>query len=146
MKPEVEAQTIWKKTVDLESLNSFEGKGMPGHLGIEIVELGPDYIKGTMPVDHRTKQPFGVLHGGASVVLAETLGSVAGYFCLEKGKVKCVGLDINANHIRPVSEGVVTGIARPYHLGRTTQVWHIEIHNEAAKLVCVSRLTLAVIQ
>ena len=99
-----------------------------------------------MPVDHRTKQPFGILHGGASVVLAETLGSVAGNYCLAEGEGYCVGLDINSNHIRAVSEGVVTGTAKPYHIGRTTQVWHIEIHNEAGKLINVSRLTLAVIK
>lgn len=140
-----DTKTIWKKPIALEGLNTFEEKAMPGYIGIEFTEIGPDYIKGTMPVDHRTKQPFGVLHGGASVVLAETLGSVAGYFCLPEGKGHCVGLDINSNHIRPVSEGIVTGTARPYHLGRTTQVWHIEIHNEAGKLVNVSRLTLAVV-
>lgn len=143
---DIEKKAIWKKPFDLEKLNSFEQKAMPGHLGIEFIEIGPDYLKATMPVDHRTKQPFGVLHGGASVVLAETLGSVAGYFCLEKGGGHCVGLDINSNHLRPVSEGVVTGITRPYHLGRTTQVWHIEIHNEAGKLVNVSRLTLAIVK
>ncbi len=140
-----DTKTIWKKPIKLEGLNGFEEKAMPGYIGIEFIEIGPDYIKGTMPVDHRTKQPFGVLHGGASVVLAETLGSVAGYFCLPEGGGHCVGLDINSNHIRPVSEGIVTGTARPYHLGRTTQVWHIEIHNENGKLVNISRLTLAVV-
>ena len=99
-----------------------------------------------MPVDHRTKQPFGILHGGASVVLAETLGSIAGNFCLEEGQGYCVGLDINSNHLRPVTEGKVIGTTRPYHIGRTTHVWHIEIHNEAGKLVNISRLTLAVVK
>lgn len=140
-----EVTAIWHKPVDIDTLNSFEEKAMPGYLGIVITEMGPDYIKGTMPVDHRTKQPFGILHGGASVVLAETLGSIAGFFCLEDEQQYCVGLDINSNHIRPATEGIVIGTARPYHIGRTTQVWHIEIHNEAGKLVNVSRLTLAVV-
>lgn len=140
-----EETAIWRKPVDIDKLNSFEEKAMPGYLGIVITEMGRDYIKGTMPVDHRTKQPFGILHGGASVVLAETLGSIAGFFCLEDDNKYCVGLDINANHIRPVTEGVVTGTARPYHIGRTTHVWHIEIHDEAGKLINVSRLTLAVV-
>ena len=119
---------------------------MVEHLGIEFIEVGRDFITAKMPVDHRTKQPFGILHGGASVVLAETLGSVGGNYCLAEGDGYCVGLDINSNHIRAVSEGVVTGTAKPYHLGRTTQVWHIELHNEAGKLVNISRLTLAVIR
>ncbi len=140
-----EAGTIWKQSLDISVLNGSEDRAMPGHVGIEFVEVGPDFLRATMPVDHRTKQPFGILHGGASVVLAETLGSVAGNYCLPKGTGYCVGLDINSNHIRAVSEGIVTGTTRPYHLGRTTQVWHIEIHNEAGKLVNVSRLTLAVL-
>lgn len=142
---DIAEKTIWRKAVDIDKLNSFEEKAMPGYLGIKITEIGSDYIKGTMPVDHRTKQPFGILHGGASVVLAETLGSIAGYFCLADDNQYCVGLDINSNHIRPATEGIVIGKANPYHIGRTTQVWHIEIHNEAGKLVNVSRLTLAVV-
>lgn len=143
---ETEQQTIWKRPISLEMLQSFEDKSMPAHVGIEITEVGPDFLRGTMPVDHRTKQPFGILHGGASVVLAETLGSVAGNFCIPENGGYCVGLDINSNHMRPVSEGIVTGTASPFHIGRTTQVWHIEIHNEAGKLVNVSRLTLAVVK
>ncbi len=143
---QVEATTIWKRPITVEILNAFEERSMPYHVGIEITEVGPDFLRGTMPVDHRTKQPFGILHGGASVVLAETLGSVGGNYCLAEGDGYCVGLDINSNHIRAVSEGVVTGTAKPYHLGRTTQVWHIELHNEAGKLVNISRLTLAVIR
>ncbi len=143
---EVEVATIWKRPISVEILNAFEEQSMPTHVGIEITEVGPDYIKGTMPVDHRTKQPFGILHGGASVVLAETLGSIGGNDCLETGEGYCVGLDINSNHIRAASEGFVTGTAKPYHIGRTTHVWHIEIHNEAGKLINISRLTLAVIK
>jgi 1,4-dihydroxy-2-naphthoyl-CoA hydrolase len=140
-----EPQTIWRRPFKLDDLKTFEGNAMPAYVGIVFTEVGPDYIKATMPVDHRTMQPFGILHGGASVVLAETLGSVAGNFCLEDDGYYCVGLDINSNHLRPVSHGVVEATARPFHIGRTTQVWHIEIHNEAGKLVNVSRLTLAVI-
>ena len=139
-------ETIWKKELDVESLNEMEEDAMPGHLGIEITEVGSDYLCGSMPVNRFTKQPFGILHGGASVVLAETLGSIAGYFCLSDPEKICVGLDINSNHIRPVSAGYVTGKATPFHLGRTTQVWHIEIRDEEGKLVNVSRLTLAVVQ
>ncbi|MFK7846334.1 MAG: hotdog fold thioesterase [Rhodothermales bacterium] len=127
-------------------LNGDDNRSMPHHVGIEIIEVGPDFIKGSMPVDHRTKQPFGILHGGASVVLAETLGSIGGNFCLSEGTGYCVGLDINSNHIRSATEGIVIGTAKPYHVGRTTQVWHIEIHNEAGKLINISRLTLAVIK
>jgi uncharacterized protein (TIGR00369 family) len=118
---------------------------MVDHLGITIVEVGEDYLRGTMPVDRRTKQPFGLLHGGASVALAETLGSLAGTMCVDASKEMAVGLDINANHVRAVTEGVVTGIARPLHVGRNTQVWEIRIENEAGKLVCISRLTLAIV-
>ena len=115
------------------------------HLGIEFLEVGDDYIKARMPVDHRTIQPFGLLHGGASVALAETLGSVAANLCVDREKKMCVGLEINANHIRPVTNGFVYGIARPIHIGASTQLWEIRIHNEQEKLVCVSRLTMAVL-
>ena len=136
-------KTIWRRKIDMEALNSQPKRGMLAHLDIKLIEVGPDFLKGSMPVDHRTHQPFGILHGGASVVLAESLGSLAGTYCLDEGY--CVGLNINSNHIRPVSNGLVIGTTRPYHLGRTTQVWHIEIHTEKGKLVNVSRLTLAVI-
>ena len=115
------------------------------HLGIEFLELGDDYIKARMPVDHRTIQPFGLLHGGASVALAETLGSVAANLCVDREKKMCVGLEINANHIRPVTSGFVYGIARPIHIGASTQLWEIRIHNEQEKLVCISRLTMAIL-
>ena len=113
-------------------------------LGIRFTELGPDYLRGTMPVDKRTHQPYGLLHGGASVLLAETLGSSAGGLCAPEGK-GVVGIEINANHLRGVREGVVTGTARPLHVGRQTQVWEIKVEDERGKLVCVSRITLAVI-
>lgn len=118
---------------------------MVEHLGIVITELGNHFLKGTMPVDQRTIQPMGILHGGASVALAETLGSLAANLVVDKDKKYCVGLDINANHIRPAKQGVVTGTAKPLHLGSSTQVWSIEIVNEENKMVCISRLTMAVL-
>lgn len=123
------------------------GKGtMAEHLGIEWTEVGPDFLKARMPVDHRTKQPYGLLHGGASCVLAETIGSVASAMIVDHSKYYCVGLEINANHIRSAREGFVTGTATPLHLGATTHVWDIKIHDEKSKLICVSRLTVAVIK
>lgn len=113
-------------------------------LGIRFTDIGPDYVRGTMPVDPRTHQPYGLLHGGASVLLAETLGSSAGGLCVPEGK-GVVGIEINANHVRGVREGVVTGTARPIHVGGSTQVWEIRIEDEQGRLVCISRLTLAVI-
>jgi len=115
------------------------------HIGIEFLEIGDDYIKARMPVDHRTIQPLGFLHGGASVALAETLGSVAAYLCVDASQKTCVGLDINANHIRAVTSGFVYGIVRPIHIGGLTQVWEIRITNEQDKLVCISRITMAVL-
>lgn len=138
---------IWFKT-DLQ-MNDFIhfGKNTMGEfLGIEFVELGDDYIKATMPVDERTKQPYGLLHGGASVVLAETIGSIGAFLTVDPELFQCVGLEINANHIRSVKQGFVTGIARPIHMGATTQVWDIRIFDEREKLVCVSRHTVAVIK
>ncbi|MEQ4923584.1 hotdog fold thioesterase [Proteus hauseri] len=135
---------IWKREVTLEQLNQIGQNNMMSHLGIELTCLGDDYLEGTMPVDHRTKQPLGLLHGGASVVLAETLGSVAGYLCTE-GEQKIVGLEINANHIRAVREGKVRAICKPIHLGRSHQVWSIEIFDDADRQVCISRLTTSVI-
>ena len=113
-------------------------------IGIEILEIGPDFLRGRMPVDARTKQPMGLLHGGASAALAETLGSIAAKLCLAPDK-ECVGLEINANHIRAARRGFVTGTARPVHIGGRTQVWNIEIIDDDGKIVCVSRLTLAII-
>lgn len=116
------------------------------HIGIEFTGLGDDYIQGTMPVDERTVQTMGMLHGGASVVLAETLGSIGANLVVDPAKYACVGLDINANHIRSVRKGIVIGTARPVHTGSTTQVWSIEIKDEAGRMVCISRLTMAVLQ
>ena len=136
--------SIWKQTTELSAINA-SGRGcMVGHLGIRVTEVGDDWLRGTMPVDARTKQPFGLLHGGASVALAETLGSLAGNLCIDAGSM-AVGLDINANHVRAVTEGEVTGTARALHIGRTTQVWEIRIEDAQERLVCISRLTLAVV-
>lgn len=129
----------------LEPMTGLGVNAMPGHLGIEFVDCGDDWIKARMPVDHRTQQPFQRLHGGASVALAETIGSVAAGYCIDRTKFVGVGMEINANHIRPAYAGWVYAIARPESLGRTTQVWSIRIEDEAGKLVCISRLTVAVI-
>jgi 1,4-dihydroxy-2-naphthoyl-CoA hydrolase len=137
--------SIWKQNTDLERINGWNKNTAMETLGIRFTAIGDDWIQGTMPVDHRTHQPFGLLHGGASVLLAETLGSSAAMLTLDPEKELTVGLDINANHIRGVRSGSVTGTARPLHLGRTTQVWEIRIENEAGALVCISRLTMAVV-
>ena len=136
---------IWKQSTDLVRINGWNRGTMMETLDIRFTEVGDDWLRGTMPVDHRTQQPFGLLHGGASVVLAETLGSSAALLTLDVEKEVAVGLDINANHIRGVRGGIVTGTARAVHLGRTTQVWEIRIEEETGKLVCLSRLTMAVI-
>jgi 1,4-dihydroxy-2-naphthoyl-CoA hydrolase len=133
------------KELTPEMLNNNDKGSMNEHLGIEFTEVGDDYICAKMPVDHRTRQPYGILHGGASVVLAETLGSVGAAFSVDMKKYRCVGLDINSNHIRPVKEGYVYGKATPLHIGKSTQVWQIMIHNEEEKLVNVSRITMAVV-
>ena len=136
---------IFRKTVSLELLNAQAKGTLSAALGITLTEVGRDFIRGTMPVDPRTRQPFGLLHGGASVALAETLGSLGGWLCLPDEGSYCVGLEINANHLKAMRTGSVVGTARPLHLGRTTQVWEIRISDEDDALVCVSRLTLAVI-
>ena len=128
----------------LDSLNALGQNTAVAHLGIEFIEIGTDYLKARMPVDARTRQPAGLLHGGASALLAETLGSVAGNLCVDTQKQICVGLEINANHVRSARSGWVYGAVRPVHVGRSTQVWDIRIVDEADKLVCASRLTLAV--
>ena len=135
----------FRQPVDLDAANRLGHNNLVGHLGIVFTEAGPDWLRGTMPVDERTRQPFGLLHGGASVALAETLGSMAGGLCVDAENEMVVGLEINANHLRAAREGTLTGTARALHLGRTTQVWEIRIDNEAGKPVCVSRLTLAVV-
>ena len=129
----------------LEHLNSLGRNTLVETLGIKLTETGPGFLKGTMPVDHRTHQPMGLLHGGASAALAETLGSIGAHMAINSQTHYCVGLEINANHIRGVRSGLVTGQARALHLGRTTQVWEIKITDEQDKLVCVSRITMAVI-
>jgi len=136
---------IWKRSATPEQLNTRNAGSLNEALGITFTELGEDYVRATMPVDGRTKQPFGLLHGGASVALAETLGSVGGWLVLPPGGGRTVGLEINANHVRAVREGHVTGTARPLHLGRTTQVWEIKIEDGEGRLSCVSRITLAVV-
>ena len=135
---------IFNPGVTLEILNGLSVNTMAAVLGIEITGIGEDWISGKMPVDHRTHQPFGLLHGGASVALAETLGSIAAASCVPDHQT-CVGLDINANHIKGVRDGFVVGIARPLHIGKRTHVWEIKITTERNELVCVSRITMAVI-
>jgi 1,4-dihydroxy-2-naphthoyl-CoA hydrolase len=129
----------------LEKLNSLSANTLAANLGIEFTEIGQDYLTAKMPVDHRTHQPFGLLHGGASVALAETLGSVAAYCCVDQKTQCCVGLDINANHIKAVKTGFVYGTTRPIHVGKKTQVWEVKITTEEKELVCISRITMAVI-
>lgn len=135
----------FRRRPSLEELNRFGENTAMSALGIAITELGEDFLRGTMPVDARTRQPFGLLHGGASALLAETLASLAASLCVEDpGRQQTVGIEINANHLRGIREGQVTGTARPLHVGRSTQVWDIRIEDEAGRLVCVSRLTVAV--
>lgn len=119
---------------------------MVEHLDIRFSEIGPDYVRATMPVDHRTHQTMGLLHGGASVALAETVGSIAANLCVDGERYVCLGQEINANHLRPVRSGRVTATARPIHLGSRSHVWHIEIHDEQQRLVCISRLTMVVLE
>ena len=137
---------IWFQPVSLAQILPLCEKTAIPHMGIELLEIGPDFVSARMPVDHRTAQPMGLLHGGASVLLAETLGSLAAGLCVDPQRYYCVGLEINANHIRGVRSGWVMGTAKPLHLGRSTQVLEIRITDENDKLVCVSRLTMAVLQ
>ncbi len=137
--------SIWHDTPSPEIANAFTQGNLVGHLGIEFVDAGPDHLTARMPVDGRTLQPMGVLHGGASVALAETLASFAATFTVDHEQASCVGMEINANHLRPVTSGWVTGVAVPLALGRRTQVWEVRITDEDDALVCVSRCTLAVI-
>jgi len=140
-----DTMTIWRSPLDVAQLNRLCENTAVTALGIEFTEVGDDFLRATMPVDHRTVQPFRILHGGASVLLAETLGSQASYATLDTSKFRCVGLDINANHIRAVTSGKVVGTARPIHLGRTTHVWEIRVETEDGKLVCISRITMAIL-
>ena len=137
--------SLWKQPTDLARLNGWSTNTMMEALGIRITAVGDDWLAGSMPVDSRTHQPYGLLHGGASVALAETLGSTAAMLTLDPEKELAVGLDINANHVRGVRSGTVTGTAKALHIGRTTQVWEIRIENEEGALVCISRITMAVI-
>ena len=136
---------IWKKPISIEILAAIHKDTAPERLGMEFLEVGDDFIRGRVPVDARTKQPYGLLHGGVSVVLAETLGSCGAMYSAPEGQ-RVVGLDINANHLRGATEGWVTGITRPIHIGRSTQVWQIDLTNDAGELTCVSRITMAVLQ
>jgi len=138
--------TIWNSSPNLDLLNERGALCANGHLGIEMLEAGENHLKARMPVDARTRQPAGVLHGGVSVVLAETLASWAASLVVDPEKYHCVGQEINANHVRAVSEGWVYGVARPLHLGRKSHVWDVRISDESGKLVCVSRVTMAVLQ
>jgi len=137
--------SIWFQKVSIHDLNKLSEKTMVSHLGIEFTEIGDDYIRATMPVDYYTQQPDRLLHGGASVALAETLGSIAANLCIDRNKKVCVGLDINANHVRPCRSGSVVGTTTPIHIGASTQLWEIKITNEKNSLVCIARLTIAVL-
>ncbi len=136
--------TLWKKPISVEELTRIHENTAAQHLGIEFLEVGPDFIRARIPVDARTRQPYGLLHGGVSVVLAETLGSCGAAYSCPEGQ-RAVGLDINANHLKGATAGWVTGITRPVHIGRTTQVWQIDLSNDAGELTCVSRITMAVL-
>lgn len=135
---------IWFEKYTTDFLNQHRNDNMAGNIGIEFLEVGDDYLKARMPVDERTKQAFGILHGGASCVLSETLGSVAAWMCINPEKQMAVGIEINANHIRPVSQGFVTGICKPVQVGRSIHVWNTEIFKDDGKMSCVSRLTCAI--
>lgn len=138
---------IWfNKNLAMPDLSPLGPNTMGEYLGMEWVALGDDYLKMRMPVDNRTRQPYGLLHGGASCALAETVGSVASHFVIDPDKFICVGMEINANHVRSASKGYVTATCKPLHLGATTHVWDIKIHDEWEKLVCVSRLTVAILK
>ncbi len=135
---------LWKKPISVDILTTIHRDTATEQLGLEFLEVGDDFLSGRVPVDARTRQPYGILHGGVSVVLAETLGSCGAAFSVPEG-YRAVGLDINANHLRSASEGWVTGTARPIHVGRSTQVWHIELVNDAGQMTCISRLTMAIL-
>ena len=136
---------IWRSEATLADIQERARHTLAEHIDIRFIEQGPDFLRATMPVNPHTHQPSGLLHGGASVALAETIGSVAANLCVDQATHRCVGQEINANHLRSVASGLVTATARPYHIGSRSQVWHIEIRDEREKLVCVSRLTMAVL-
>ena len=139
--------SIWfNKELSIQDFGEFIKDTMEGYIGIEWTDLGDNFLKARMPVDHRTKQAYGLLHGGASCVLAETIGSVASAMVIDRSRFQCVGLEINANHVHSATAGFVTGIATALHLGKSTHVWDIKIYNDNDKMICVSRLTVAVIE
>jgi 1,4-dihydroxy-2-naphthoyl-CoA hydrolase len=136
---------LWHSPVTLDALNAHAGRGLAARLGIVFTAFGDDWLAATMPVDDRTRQPFGLLHGGASLALAETLGSVASVLAIDRERRRPVGLEINANHVRAVRDGAVHGVARPLHVGGTTHVWDVRIADGDERLVCVARLTVALL-
>lgn len=138
--------SIWKNSIDLQALADTRKDTLVELMGIEFTEIGDDFLKGRMPVDRRTHQPYGIMHGGASCVLAETLASIGANYCVDSTKEYCVGLDINTSHIRMVKSGFVYGTAKPVHLGKKTQVWEVKIVDEQDKLISITRLTLFVLQ
>lgn len=138
--------SIWFKPFTLDEIQGYSRGSMVEHLDLRFSEIGPDFLRGTLPVDSRTTQPFGLLHGGASAALAETLGSVAAQHCVDMDRYYCVGLEINSNHVRSARAGRVTGTARPAHIGSRSQVWEIRIEDDKQRLVCISRLTVMVLE
>ena len=138
-------EPVWSVDPTIDDINRMGLRTMPDHLGIRFVEVGPDFMRAEMPVSDRTKQPFGILHGGASAALAETVASVAGWYCVDQSAKVVVGIELNVNHIRSKREGTLTATARPLHLGRTTQVWEVRINDEEGRLVAISRMTAAVV-
>jgi 1,4-dihydroxy-2-naphthoyl-CoA hydrolase len=136
--------SIWQSARSVEELNAEHVATLTGRLEIVFTEVGEDFVRASMPVDERTRQPYGLLHGGASVALAETVGSTGAHMCVDRSRYFCVGQEINANHVRSARDGRVVGTARPLHIGGSSQVWSIDITNETGELVCVSRLTMAV--
>jgi 1,4-dihydroxy-2-naphthoyl-CoA hydrolase len=136
---------IWMTEPDLEMINQLGKETLASHLEIVFIETGDDFLKATMPVDHRTRQPMGLLHGGASVALSETLASTGAYLCIDPAERYCVGLEINANHVRSVRQGYITGVCRPIHLGGTTQIWETRMSDAKDRLTCISRVTMALL-
>jgi len=140
------AESIWFQECGLDDLNKHRVNTLNGTLDIEFTEIGPDYVVARMPVNNKTRQPFGIVHGGASVSLAESLGSIAANLVLDTSRFYGVGLEVNANHVRPAADGYVTGTTKPLHIGRKTQVWEIKIRNDQGQLTCISRLTVAILE
>jgi 1,4-dihydroxy-2-naphthoyl-CoA hydrolase len=136
---------IWFQEITVETIQALGKNTMIDHIGIEFIAVGQDFIKARMPVDHRTVQTYGILHGGASVTLAETIGSIASSLAIDNTKYYCVGLEINANHIRSARNGFVTGVASPIHIGSKTHVWEVKIYDDKKRILCISRLTLAIL-